>query len=68
MLQIVSSEYFAPLLTVNQYASKHVLEEVQSVDTFASLSNWLLRPVPTVTDNLRRFKERYFEDNYVIGE
>ena len=27
-----------------------------------------MRPVPTVTAAVRRFRERYFEDNYVIGE
>lgn len=66
--QIVNTDYFTPLLTVNQHASSKVLEEIPSVDTFASLSNWLLRPVPTVTAAVRRFKERYFEDNYVIGK
>lgn len=66
--QITNTEYFAPLLTVNQHASHTVLEEIPSVDTFASLSNWLMRPVPTVTTAVRRFRERYFEDNYVIGE
>lgn len=66
--QIVNTEYFAPLLTVNQHSSNKVLEEIPSADTFANLSNWLLRPVPTVTAAVRRFKERYFEDNYVIGE
>lgn len=66
--QIINTEYFAPMLTVNQHSSSKVLEEIPSVDTFASLSNWLMRPVPTVTAAVRRFKERYFEDNYVIGE
>lgn len=66
--QITNTEYFAPLLTVNQYSSHEVLEEIPSVDTFARLSNWLMRPVPTVTAAVRRFRERYFEDNYVIGE
>lgn len=66
--QIINTQYFAPLLTVNQYASDKVLEEIPSVETFASLSNWLMRPVPTVTAAVRRFNERYFEDNYVIGE
>lgn len=66
--QIINSEYFAPILTVNQHSSNKVLEQISSVDTFASLSNWLMRPVPTVTAAVRRFKERYFEDNYVIGE
>lgn len=66
--QITNTEYFAPLLTVNQHASHRVLEEIPSVDTFARLSNWLMRPVPTVTTAVRRFRERYFEDNYVIGE
>lgn len=66
--QITNTEYFAPLLTVNQHASHTVLEEIPSVNTFASLSNWLVRPVPTVTAAVRRFRERYFEDNYVIGE
>ncbi|CAM9371260.1 unnamed protein product [Hapterophycus canaliculatus] len=64
--QITNTEYFAPLLTVNQHASHTVLEEIPSVKTFASLSNWLVRPVPTVTAAVRRFRERYFEDNYVI--
>ena len=68
LLQITNTEYFAPLLTVNQHASHTVLEEIPSVNTFASLSNWLMRPVPTVTTAVRRFRERYFEDNYVIGE
>ncbi len=66
--QITNTEYFAPLLTVNQHASHTVLAEIPSVDTFASLSNWLMRPVPTVTAAVRRFRERYFEENYVIGE
>lgn len=66
--QITNTEYFAPLLAVNQHASHTVLEEIPSVNTFASLSNWLMRPVPTVTTAVRRFRERYFEDNYVIGE
>lgn len=66
--QIINTEYFAPILTVNQHSSNKVLGEIPSVDTFASLSNWLMRPVPTVTAAVRRFKERYFEDNYVIGE
>eukprot|EP00752_Nemacystus_decipiens_P003326 g3077.t1 len=65
-IKITNTEYFAPLLTVNQHASHTVLEEIPSVDTFASLSNWLMRPVPTVTTAVRRFRERYFEDNYVI--
>lgn len=68
LLQITNTEYFAPLLTVNQHASHTVLEDIPSVNTFASLSNWLVRPVPTVTAAVRRFRERYFEDNYVIGE
>lgn len=68
MSQVTNTEYFVPLLTVNQYSSRTVLEEIPSVDTFASLSNWLMRPVPTVTAAVRRFRERYFEDNYVIGE
>ncbi|CAB1099382.1 unnamed protein product [Ectocarpus sp. CCAP 1310/34] len=65
-IKITNTEYFAPLLTVNQHAGRTVLEEIPSVDTFASLSNWLMRPVPTVTAAVRRFRERYFEDNYVI--
>lgn len=64
----MNTEYFAPLLSVNQYGSSAVLEEIPSGDLFASLSNWLMRPVPTVTAAVRKFKERYFEDNYVIGE
>ncbi|CAM9597933.1 unnamed protein product, partial [Choristocarpus tenellus] len=66
-IKVTNSEYFAPLLMVNQFGSKDVFEQVPAVDMFAHLSNWLMRPVPTVTAAVRRFKERYFEDNYVIG-
>lgn len=64
----MNTEYFAPLLSVNKYSSRSVLEEIPSGDLFASLSNWLMRPVPTVSAAVQKFKERYFEDNYVIGE
>lgn len=64
----MNTEYFAPLLSVNQFGSSKILKEIPAGDMFAILSNWLLRPVPPVTNAVRRFKERYFEDNYVIGE
>lgn len=44
------------------------MEEIPSTDMFAILSNWLLRPVPTLTAAVQHFRERYFEDNFVIGE
>lgn len=65
--QIVNADYFAPLLTVNRHSSSHILEQIPAVETFATLSNWLIRPVPTVMDPVQQFRERYFEDNYVIG-
>ncbi|CAM9583030.1 unnamed protein product, partial [Discosporangium mesarthrocarpum] len=66
-IKVTNTEYFAAMLTVNQFGSKDMLEDIPAVDTFAYLSNWLMRPVATVTAAVRRFKETYLEDNYVIG-
>lgn len=65
---MINTEHFAPLLTVNQFGSERILEELPSASLFATLNNWLVRPVPTVTEAVRKFKERYFDKNYVIGE
>jgi hypothetical protein len=66
-VKVTNSEYFAPLLTANSRSSAALFSQVPSRQLFAYLSNWLLRPVPAVMTAVRRFTERYFDNNYVIG-
>lgn len=65
--QIVNTDYFAPLVWVNKHGTRRVTGDMVATDMFASLSNWLLRPVPTVTAAVQRARQRCLEDNYVIG-
>jgi hypothetical protein len=66
-VKVTNTEYFAPLLTANPRSSAALFSQVPSTQLFAYLSNWLLRPVPAVMTAVRRFTERYFDNNFVIG-
>ncbi|KAG5176242.1 hypothetical protein JKP88DRAFT_203159 [Tribonema minus] len=66
-VKVAGAHYFAPALAVNARHADALFAQLPRDQLFAYLSNWLLRPVPTVMTAVHRFAERYFEDNYVIG-
>lgn len=68
IVRVTTADYFAPILTLSaQRQTPLPLVDVPVKDTFAYLMNWLLRPVPAVMSAVKKFRERYFDDNYVIG-
>ncbi|CAM9438955.1 unnamed protein product [Chrysoparadoxa australica] len=66
-IRVVNNNYYSPLLTTNAYGSFTIQNQIPEGQLFSYLSNWLLRPVPAVMNAVRRFKARYFDNNYVIG-
>jgi len=70
-LNRTSLVYFTPFLQANAQFSRVLSNGLSyrsaGVNLFALLSNFLLRPVPSVITSISRFQERYFKGSYVVG-
>jgi len=70
VVQLSSWEYFVPLLLANEHFYDLLNDELLNrpgEELFALLANFVVRPVPRVIFAIDRFKERYFENNYVVS-
>lgn len=65
-LRFKSWDFFGPIVALNP---NHVQEIIDAFgdDWYGTIARWLLRPLPSLREEIRQFVQKNFEGRYIIG-
>eukprot|EP00297_Palpitomonas_bilix_P009019 CAMPEP_0113895226 /NCGR_PEP_ID=MMETSP0780_2-20120614/17226_1 /TAXON_ID=652834 /ORGANISM="Palpitomonas bilix" /LENGTH=529 /DNA_ID=CAMNT_0000885995 /DNA_START=201 /DNA_END=1790 /DNA_ORIENTATION=- /assembly_acc=CAM_ASM_000599 len=66
MLRIKSWDFFGPGIVTNPNHAQ-AIREAFGEDWYGTISRWLIRPIPSLREEIRKFVRDNFDGRYVVG-